>query len=567
MTGADRMCEAILGAGVGTVFGYPGGAIMPFYDALLRHPLRHVLVRHEANAGFAADGYARISGGVGVCVVTSGPGATNLATALASAFTDSVPVVAITGQVASHLVGTDAFQETDVTGLMLSVTKWSTRVRHADELSPALHRAFAVAVDGRPGPVLVDVCKDVQAGPAAPDGWEPVGEMCRRHRSVDGASLDAVAILLRGAQRPIILAGHGVLQAGAEAALLRLAEHWKAPVATTLLGLGGFPEDHRLSLGMMGMHGDVQVNRTIDGADLLLAVGMRFDDRVTGDLTQYARNARVVHVDIDAAEMGKNVCPDVALVCDARAALEALVTLPAPHVDQAWPPSVSGPDNLAHLDTLDDTVFVAPQAITLLDRISSDDAIVVTDVGQHQMWEAQFYTHRPGRSLATSAGCGAMGYAVGAGMGAKLAAPHREVWVVCGDGGFQMSSCELATLAQEQLDLTVVVVNNGYLGMVRQWQELFFNRRYSFTRLTGPDLLQLAAAYGILGLRAETAAQADTALRQAQAHAGPCLVDLRVLAEDNVYPMIAPGRPLGEMLVRPGAPHGSEPPGLVGDTP
>jgi acetolactate synthase I/II/III large subunit len=556
VTGADRICEAILAAGVDTIFGYPGGAIMPFYDVLLRHPLRHVLVRHEANAGFAADGYARLSGGVGVCVTTSGPGATNLATPLASAAMDSVPVVAITGQVNSRLVGTDAFQETDVVGMLLPVTKWSTMVRTAGELGPALETAFRIALEGRPGPVLVDVCKDVQAGAAPP---LPAGTVRRQPPAAAGPlpdeALRAVAGLLAGCRRPVILAGHGVLAAGAQAALRRLAERWHAPVSTTLLGLGAFPEDHPLALGMMGMHGDVHVNRAIDAADLLLAVGMRFDDRVTGDLRAYARSARVVHVDVDAAEIGKNVRPDVALVADARVALEALLTLAPPPVDACWRPTATVPGNADYLSRLSPDVFVAPQAIDILDGVSAGDAVIVTDVGQHQMWEAQFYTHRDGRRLLTSGGCGAMGYALGAAMGAKLAAPGREVWAVVGDGGFQMASCELATLAQEDLDVNVLVVNNGYLGMVRQWQELFFEHRYSFTRLSCPDLVRLAEAHGIRGLRAETVRGAEAALIAARDHRGPVLVDLRVLAEDNVYPMIAPGRPIGEMIVRPADPR------------
>jgi acetolactate synthase I/II/III large subunit len=571
VTGGDRICEAVLAAGVDTIFGYPGGAIMPFYDVLLRHPLRHVLVRHEANAGFAADGYARLRGTVGVCVATSGPGATNLATPLASAAMDSVPVVAITGQVNSWLVGTDAFQETDVTGMLLPVTKWSTTVRTADQLGPALEAAFRIALEGRPGPVLLDVCKDVQAGPAPPLEPSRRAPEAVTPAPVPVERLQAVAALLSACRRPLILAGHGVLKAGAQAALRRLAERWRAPVSTTLLGLGGFPEDHPLSLGMMGMHGDVHVNRAIDAADLLLAVGMRFDDRVTGDLGSYARNARVIHVDIDAAEIGKNVRPDVALVTDARLALEALLTLAAPAVDPGWRPTATVPGNADFLSRLSPDVFVAPHAIDLLDRLSADDAVIVTDVGQHQMWEAQFYTHRGGRRLLTSGGCGAMGFALGAAIGAKLAAPDREVWAVVGDGGFQMASCELATLAQEDLDVNVVVVNNGYLGMVRQWQELFFESRYSFTRLSCPDLVRLAGAHGIAGHRADTVTGAEAALTAAREHRGPVLVDLRVLAEDNVYPMIAPGRPIGEMIVRPAAPAGGVPgpagggPGRVGE--
>ena len=560
MTGGDLVCEAIRAAGVHTIFGYPGGAIMPFYDALLRHPLRHVLVRHEANAGFAADGYARATGGVGVCVATSGPGATNLATPLASAFMDSVPVVAITGQVNSRFVGTDAFQETDVTGMLLPVTKWATLVRHIDELAPALERAFTLAVSGRPGPVLVDICKDVQAAEAEPHAWclgarESAG--ASPPAAVDGTTLlsahllDEAAALVSDSRRPVILAGHGVLQAGAQDALRQLAESWNAPVATTLLGLSAISEDHPLSLGMMGMHGDVHVNTAIAAADLLVAVGMRFDDRVTGDLATYARDARVIHVEIDPAEVGKNVVPDVALVCDARAGLEALLTLPPPLVDAAWRPGDEPSANQAFLGQIDPGLFVAPQALNLIDQLADDDAILVTDVGQHQMWEAQFVSHRGGRRLLTSGGAGAMGYSIGAAIGAKLAFPDREVWAVVGDGGFQMASPELATLAAEAIEIKVVIINNGYLGMVRQWQELFFDSRYSFTRISGPDFARLAEAHGLAGFRADNLASAARALDNAKRLKAPAVIDLRVLAEDNVYPMISPGKPIGDMLVRP----------------
>jgi acetolactate synthase-1/2/3 large subunit len=553
LTGGDRICQEILAAGVDTIFGYPGGAIMPFYDALLRSPLRHVLVRHEANAGFAADGYARVRGGLGVCVTTSGPGATNLATALASAFMDSVPVVAITGQVNSRVVGTDAFQETDVTGMFLPLTKWATLVSRPEELGPALRRAFAIATDRRPGPVLVDVCKDVQAAPAESDAAE-WRQPTSANGALDAAALNRAAELIAAARRPVILAGHGVILGEAEEELRRLAERWEAPVATTLLGIGSFPEDHRLSLGMMGMHGDIHANRAIDGADLLVAVGMRFDDRVTGDLSTYARNAAVIHIEIDKAEVGKNVAPQVALVCDARDGLLALLELAPPRCNSLWTPHDTIPSHDSFLQSLDESIFVAPQALAVLDRVAAPDAVIVSDVGQHQMWEAQFVTHGAGRRLLTSGGCGAMGYAVGAAMGAKLAAPEREVWAVVGDGGFQMSSCELATLAQEQLDIKIVVINNGYLGMVRQWQELFFEQRYSFTRLSGPDLVRLAAAYGVNGLRGDSVAGATQALEVARHQQGPVLIDLQVLAEDNVYPMLAPGKPIGEMLVRPTLP-------------
>ncbi len=518
MTGADLLCRAILDAGVDTVFGYPGGAIMPFYDALLDHPLRHVLVRHEANAGFAADGYARASGRVGVCVATSGPGATNLVTPLASAFMDSVPVVAITGQVGSAVVGTDAFQETDVTGVFLPVTKWAVLVRRPEELAPAIARAFAVATSGRQGPVVVDVCKDVQT--AVIGGDVTATRLQPSAKAPTAEQVEAVARLVSTSQRLVILAGHGVLAADAQAELVALAERWGAPVATTLLG------------------------------DVVLAVGMRFDDRVTGRLDSYLPNAAVIHVDLDAAEIGKNVATDVAINADAKLTLRTLLDIASPSTTETSAVEHERHDRRRLLDHLAHGPFVAPQVLSLLDAIAADDAVIVTDVGQHQMWEAQHVTHRAGRTLLTSGGAGAMGYALGAAIGAKIAQLRREVWAVMGDGGFQMASPELATLAQEDLAVRCLVLNNGYLGMVRQWQELFFDKRYSHTQLSGPDFVALAAAHGVAGLHASDVESARVALTEANEVPGPVLVDCRILADDNVYPMIAPGRAIDEMITR-----------------
>src|SRR5438045_1545707 len=481
-TGAQIMWECLVREGVTDVFGYPGGAILPAYDAMLEFPIRHVLVRHEQGATHMADGYARASGRVGVAIATSGPGATNMVTGIATAMLDSSPIVCITGQVGSKLIGSDAFQETDITGITLPITKHNYLVTSAADVAPAIREAFAVAKSGRPGPVLVDITKDAQQGKADLDWDAAEPHLTEAYDDAlpgDGDHREALE-LIKTAQRPLILAGHGIMLSGAEREVLTLAERAQIPIAVTLLGIGGVAASHRLNLGMMGMHGEAWVNTAIQEADLLIALGMRFDDRVTGNLKTYGLNARKIHVDIDRAELNKNVRVDVAIASDLKSVLaEWIPNLPRTSDRSAW---------LAHIDELkgdaavrdiqslpDDGHLYAAHVINDLWRVTDGKAVVVTDVGQHQMWEAQYYKHNLSRSLITSGGLGTMGFALPAAIGAKMACPEKEVWVVVGDGGFQMTMCELATAVQEGLDLNLCIINNGFLGMVRPWQEVVYD--------------------------------------------------------------------------------------------
>jgi len=504
LTGAQILWECLLREGVDTVFGFPGGTILPVYDAMLDYPIRHVLVRHEQGAAHMADGYARASGRVGVAIATSGPGATNLTTGIANAMLDSVPTVFITGQVASQVLGSDAFQETDITGITLSITKHNALVTDVRALARTLREAFAIAQSGRPGPVLVDICKDAQQAktefewPESVDvGEDPVPTIPRE------GDIARVLELVAQAERPLILAGQGVLISGASDQLRTFVEETNIPVAQTLLGLGGFPFSHPLCLGMMGMHGQAHANTAIQSADLLLAFGMRFDDRVTGHLARYAPGARKVHVDVDPSEFGKNVQVDVQVQCDLRAFLEALLPQLPSSSREAWLRQIGvWREDTRSRDVIhqpDATRLRAAEVIHDLWQVTGGDAVVVTDVGQHQMWAAQYYHHDRPRTRITSGGLGTMGFALPAAIGAKIARPEAEVWVLAGDGGFQMTQCELATVQQEKLDINIAVVNNGYLGMVRQWQELFYERRYAGTPISSPDFVTLAAAYGIEG--------------------------------------------------------------------
>ncbi len=557
LTGAKIIWECLVREGVDTVFGYPGGAILPAYDAMLGYPIRHVLVRHEQGAAHMADGYARASGRVGVVVATSGPGATNLVTGLATAMMDSSPVVAITGQVGSGLLGTDAFQEVDITGITLPITKHNYLVTRAADVAPAIREAFAVARSGRPGPVLVDITKDAQQGLAEFD-WESA-EPKRHLRHIPAfpgrATLDQALQMLNGAQRPIILAGHGIQLSGARAEVLALAEKADVPFALTLLGLGAIPATHPLSLGMMGMHGEAWVNQAIQEADLLLAFGMRFDDRVTGKLKAYAPGAKKIHIDIDASELNKVVPVDLPIGGDLREVLKAL--LPGVQVADrsAWLERIrgwKGDSAVRDIQNLpDDGHLYAAHVMHDLWRLTEGRAVVVTDVGQHQMWEAQYYHHDEERSLITSGGAGTMGFALPAAIGAKLACPDAEVWVVAGDGGFQMTQAELITAVQEHVKINVAIVNNGYLGMVRQWQELFYEGRYAATPILSPDFVKLADAYGIPGERVERRSDLAAAVARARAAAGTALVEFKVEQEDSVYPMVPAGAALHEMIRRP----------------
>jgi acetolactate synthase-1/2/3 large subunit len=555
--GAQIIWEALTREGVEVVFGLPGGAILPTYDAMLDCSVRHVRVRHEQGAAHMADGYARASGKVGVAMATSGPGATNLVTGIATAMMDSSPIVCITGQVPSAVIGSDAFQETDVTGVTLPVTKHNYLVTCAEDIAPMIKEAFYVARSGRPGPVLLDITKDAQSGiidfewddsPVRLPGYRPDLRALPEE-------LERAVDLIRDAKRPLILAGQGVLMSGAMQELLDFVEKTQIPVSLTLLGLGVFPASHPLNLGMMGMHGEAFVNTAIQEADLLLAFGMRFDDRVTGNLKTYAVNARKVHIDIDPSEINKNVMADVSILGDLGETLRTLLpALPKMRHD-AW---------IAHIEELkkdseardiknlpDEGRLYAAHVIHDLWLRTEGKALIVTDVGQHQMWEAQYYKHDYPRKLITSGGLGTMGFALPAAIGARFAMPEDEIWVIAGDGGFQMTQSELATCNQEDIKLNIAIINNGFLGMVRQWQELFYERRYAATQLINPDFVKLAEAHGLKGLRVQRRDQIEEALKTAQEAPGTVVIDFQVEQEDGVYPMVPAGADLHDMIRRP----------------
>ncbi|HEY1649283.1 MAG TPA: biosynthetic-type acetolactate synthase large subunit [Terracidiphilus sp.] len=562
LTGSEILWATLVGEGVTDVFGYPGGAILPAYDALRKFPIRHVLVRHEQGAAHMADGYSRASGKVGVAIATSGPGATNLVTGIATAMLDSIPIVCITGNVSSKVLGTDAFQEVDITGITLPVTKHNFLVSRAEDLAAALRQAFQIARSGRPGPVLVDITKDAQQATAIFDFEAAKPRAYRPHPMlrVEESGLAQAAELIRNAKRPVILAGHGISESGAMEQVRTLAERAQIPVALTLLGLGAFPASHPLNMGMMGMHGEAWVNDAIQEADLLIACGMRFDDRVIGTPTTYALKAKKIHIEIDPAEINKNVKVDVALVGDLRAVLEDLL----PRIssrgrggrdDSSWLKTIEaskGAVAVRDIKNLPDSGHLyAAHVMHDLWRITGGNAIVVTDVGQHQMWEAQYFHHEHPRTLITSGGLGTMGFALPAAIGAKFACPQKEVWVIAGDGGFQMTAAELSTIAQEKLKINIAIINNGYLGMVRQWQEFFYERNYESTPLVSPDFVKLADAHGIQGRAVRTRGEVQAAVEEARAAKGAFLLNFLVEKEDSVYPMIPAGSALHEMIRRP----------------
>jgi acetolactate synthase-1/2/3 large subunit len=558
MTGAGILWECLEREGVKVVFGYPGGAILPAYDALKHSKIHHVLVRHEQGATHMADGFARASGKVGVAVATSGPGATNMVTGIATAMLDSSPIVCITGQVGSKLIGSDAFQETDITGVTLPITKHNYLVTHASEVARTIREAFYVARSGRPGPVLVDITKDAQQTTCEFD-WEAAKPQLPGYRpdlSPAPSEYAQALELIHNSKRPVILAGHGIIISGAMAEVREFAERAGIPVALTLLGIGAFPAAHPLNLGMMGMHGEAWVNHTIQEADLLLAFGMRFDDRVTGNLKTYASNAKKIHIEIDPAEINKNVKVDVPLVGDLREVLHELLPKVESIDRSEWLDSIDklkGDAAVRDIQNLPDSGHLyAAHVINDLWRETRDgDTIVVTDVGQHQMWEAQYYKHEKARSLITSGGLGTMGFALPAAIGAKVARPEADVWVVVGDGGFQMTLCELATIVQENLKINIAIINNGFLGMVRQWQEFFYERNYAATPLLNPDFAKLGEAYGIRSMTVTERSQVVPSVRAAREHDGPVLINFRVEQEDTVYPMVAAGASLHEMIRRP----------------
>lgn len=558
-TGAQIVWEMLKREGVEVIFGFPGGAIMHTYHPRQDYGIHHILVRHEQGAAHAADGYARASGKVGVAMATSGPGATNLVTGIATAMIDSVPMVCITGQVPTPLVGSDAFQETDITGITLPITKHNYLVTDVRELAHIIHEAFYIAGSGRPGPVLIDLPKDVQQ--AETDFVPPEQDVTLPGYRPDGGGdpelIKQAAELVNQADRPVILAGHGVMMSGGMRILRKLVEKAEIPVAMTLLGKGSFPESHRLALGMMGMHGDAFVNQAIQEADLLLAFGMRFDDRVTGRLDRYAPHARKVHVDLDAAELNKVVPVDVAIQGDLRKVLERLLPLvtEARHTEWLRQIDVWKVDSMTRdvINRPQNGHLLVPRVIEAIWKETHGEAILVTDVGQHQMWAAQYYHLDRPHSIITSGGLGTMGFGLPAALGAQVAQPNREVWAIVGDGGFQMTAQELGTMVQEGLPVRIALCNNGYLGMVRQWQELFYGARYESTRLINPDFVRLVEAYGVRTWRAADQEGARQAIREAHAHDGPAFIEFHVAQvgeEGNVYPMVPAGAALDEMIRR-----------------
>jgi len=551
LSGAHLLCRLLEEQGVDLVFGYPGGAIMPFYHALPESPgLRHVLVRHEQAAAHAADGYARASGRPGVCVATSGPGATNLVTGLATAQMDSSPVVAITGQVPRAMIGRDAFQETDVIGITLPITKHSVAVDDITELPEKVREAFHIATEGRPGPVLIDIPKDVQNQKMEWDG-APVRRLEGRTRPArEGRRLSedlaAAARLITEARRPLLMIGHGVILGNAYAEVLAFAEKTGIPVITTLLGISAIPESHPLHLGMPGMHGEVHVNRAIQHADVILGIGLRFDDRVTGNTAGFAPQAKIIHVDLDPSEIGKNIPVAVALVGDARDITCRLMELVPSRQCDVWREEIRG-----FMRSRQELYRGDMSPETILDAIregSGPGCTVVADVGQHQMWVAKLFGFEERNSHISSGGLGTMGFAVPAAMGVHFARPGRPVWAISGDGGFQMNMQEIATMVQEGIPVKMAIFNNGYLGMVRQWQQFFHGRRYSATPIWSPDYVKLAEAYGIAGYRVEHSRQIDEAVERAVRDPGPALVEFLIEQEANVFPMIPPGGSLSEPI-------------------
>jgi len=557
MNGAEILMECVVREGVDTIFGYPGGAIMPVHDAMLKYPVHHILTRHEQGAAHAADGYARASGKVGVAIATSGPGATNLVTGIATASMDSSPIVCITGQVHAHLIGGDAFQETDVTGITLPITKHNFLITEAKEIPQVVREAFHIARSGRPGPVLIDICKNAQLeeiefeypeGEISLPGYHPPDRAPKE-------ALEKAVELIEEAERPVILAGHGVQMAGAMEELEIFATKTNTPVAMTLLGLGSLPASNPLSLGMMGMHGEAYCNEAIQESDLLLAFGMRFDDRVTGLLSTYAPKAKKIHVEIDPTEVHKNVQVDVPLMGDLKNVLTDLIPMLDEYDHAPWMKQIAEWKNETKERSImswrDDGKLYTAHAIRALWNATEGDSLVVTGVGQHQMWAAQYYSFEKPYRLVTSGGAGTMGFGLPAALGAWFAEKDKDVWLIDGDGSFQMTQAELSTMVQEGANVKIALMNNSFLGMVRQWQEFFFDKRYAATPITGPDFIKLAEAHDIPAKRVTKPEEAMDAINFAQETPGPVLIEFQVEMEEAVYPMVPAGAPLNEMLRRP----------------
>ena len=560
ITGAEALVRSIIEAGTDTVFGYPGGAILPVYDKLYDHTdrLRHILVRHEQGAIHAAQGYARVSGRTGVVIVTSGPGAANVITGLSDAMMDSTPVVVITGQVGAQYLGSDAFQETDVVGITQPITKWALQVRRAEDVPAAVARAFYIASTGRPGPVVLDISKDAQTGMLEWKKYEPV-RFIRSYNptpTIDRAAIAGAARLINGAERPMLLAGQGVLLSGASEALTALAEKAGIPVASTLLGLSAMPSDHPLMKGMLGMHGNIGVNYNTNRADVIIAVGMRFDDRVTGNTDSYARDAKIIHIDIDPSEFDKTVASTVAINGDAREALEALLAAVEPRDHKEWAASfdrhneVEATRVLPHeLQRPAGSKMTMGEVVSRVSEATGHKAVAVTDVGQNQMMSARYFRFTGPRSFITSGGLGTMGFGLPAAIGAKIGAPERTVCLFCGDGGFQMTMQELGTIMQYGIAVKMVILNNNFLGNVRQWQNLFFHRRFSQTPMLNPDFTAIAAAYGIPAMDVTDRSQLDHAIATMLDHDGAYLLNVDIDETDMVFPMTPAGKAVDYIML------------------
>ncbi len=555
--GGQIVCEALLREGVDVIFGLPGGAILPLYQILPQYPeLRHILVRHEQGAAHAADGYARVTGRPGVAWATSGPGATNLVTGIGTAMMDSVPMVLITGQVGRAAIGSDAFQETDITGITLPITKHNYLVMHASEIAGVIHEAFHIANSGRPGPVLVDIPKDVFTEEVDVEWTDKIDlPGYKPNLKGNGRMIHRAGDLINEAKRPVILAGHGVIISRAYDELRELAEKAQIPVITTLLGISSFPENHVLSVGMPGMHGMAYASLAIDEADLLIALGMRFDDRITGDTSMFARGSKKIHVDIDPTEIGKNIPVDVPIVGDVKLVLEALNKRVNPATRLEWLNTIEALKRDHPSMLIRDTDKLIPQyVINQIAEATNGEAVIVTGVGQHQMWAAQHYTFNEPCTFVSSGGAGAMGYEVPGAMGAQVGRPDKVVWSIAGDGGFQMTMCELATMFENRIPVKIAILNNGFLGMVRQWQEIFYERSYVATGYSGnPDFVKLAEAFGIFGARVTEKSQVRRTIMDAMEFDGPALIDFVVEQEENVYPMIPAGMSVGQMIEEPQA--------------
>ena len=560
ITGSEAVMRSLLEENVDTIFGYPGGAIMPIYDALMDYDnkLKHILTRHEQGAIHAAQSYARVSGKVGVCFATSGPGATNLITGLADAMIDSTPLVCITGQVAAHLLGTDAFQETDLIGISMPVTKWNFQVTDPGEIAGAIAKAFYIAKSGRPGPVVIDIAKNAQFGET-----EFNYQKCDSIRSyipspkIKIDRIDEAAELINSAKKPYVVYGQGIIISGAEKELDMFLTKTGIPAAWTILGHSALDSDHPLNMGMLGMHGNYGPNIKTNECDLLIAIGMRFDDRVTGDVSRYAKQAKVIHIEIDPAEIDKNIPTDVAILGDAKDALKLLTEKVKSNKHEAWVKEFTDCYEQEYEKVIKKDLYPEKEGLTMgevirrVTEMTKGEAILVTDVGQHQMIANRYFKFKKSRSNVTSGGLGTMGFGLPASVGAKVGAPDRTVVVATGDGGFQMTIQELGTISQENLNIKMIILNNKFLGMVRQWQQLFFEKRYSFTKLVNPDFIKVAEGYGISGKRVLHRPELDEAIKQMLDHNGPFLLEVSIEKEDNVFPMVPTGASVSEIMLGP----------------